>query len=253
MGKIPHSMGNLSSLRIFYADINNLEGNIPDEIRNQLNGSLPDDMFLTLPNLNTLAIGGNHMTVTTLTCCSSINYKGQEFKALVFDYMMNGSLEKWLHPGTESANQPTTLSLVQRVNIIADISGALHYLHYECEQPIIHCDLKPENVLDHDMVVHVGNFGLARLLSTINGTSQKQTSSTLFKGTVGYAPPEYDMGSDVSTRGDVYSFEILVLEMLTGRRPTEEIFIDGEILHSYVKTAYPDNRFSADCGSIYFP
>ncbi|KAI4327914.1 hypothetical protein L6164_020323 [Bauhinia variegata] len=179
--------------------------------------------------------------VKILTCCSSIDYEGNEFKALIFEYMENGSLEKWLHLGTESAISQK-LSLVQRVNTIIDVSSALHYLHHECEQPIIHCDLKPENVLlDHDMVAHVGDFGLARLLSAINGIPYMQTSSIGIKGTLGYAPPEYGMNSDVSTQGDVYSYGILVLEMLTGRRPTDDMFKDGENLHSHVKTAYPDN------------
>ncbi|PNX55858.1 kinase-like protein, partial [Trifolium pratense] len=61
------------------------------------------------------------------------------------------------------------------------------------------------------------------------------------KGSVGYAPPEYGMGSEVSTCGDMYSFGILMLETLTGRRPTDEVFKDGQNLHNFVAISFPDN------------
>ncbi|KAI9108033.1 hypothetical protein K1719_020906 [Acacia pycnantha] len=180
--------------------------------------------------------------VKILTCCSSLDYKGKEFKALVFEYMSNGSLGEWLHPSPESMDEPRTLNLAQRLNILNDVACALHYLHYECEQTIVHCDLKPSNILlDDDMVAHVSDFGLARLLTILNGSSNKQTSTNGIQGTIGYAPPEYGIGSEVSTQGDVYSFGILVLEMLTGKRPTEEMFKDGHNLHNYARSAYPDN------------
>ncbi|KAL1293529.1 probable LRR receptor-like serine/threonine-protein kinase At3g47570 [Arachis ipaensis] len=190
---------------------------------------------------NALRVIRHRNLVKILTCCSSIDYRGEEFKALVFEYMSNGSLEKWLHPQGETADPTHTLDLAHRLNILIDIASALHYLHYECEQPIVHCDIKPSNVLlDDDMVAHVTDFGLARILSTINGSSHNQSSTSGFKGTIGYAPPEYGIGSEVSTQGDVYSFGILVLEMLTGRRPTEEFFEDGDNLHNYVERAYPE-------------
>ncbi|KAH1044152.1 hypothetical protein GLYMA_09G216400v4 [Glycine max] len=180
--------------------------------------------------------------VQILTCCSSTDYKGQEFKAIIFQYMTNGSLDQWLHPSTISAEHPRTLSLNQRLNIMIDVASALHYLHHECEQMIIHCDLKPSNVLlDDDMIAHVSDFGIARLISTSNGTNSEQASTIGIKGTIGYAPPEYGVGSEVSMNGDMYSFGILMLEMLTGRRPTDEIFEDGQNLRSFVENSFPGN------------
>ncbi|XP_061357696.1 probable LRR receptor-like serine/threonine-protein kinase At3g47570 [Gastrolobium bilobum] len=179
--------------------------------------------------------------VKILTCCSSIDFKGQEFKALVFEYMTNGSLESWLHPATEIADQRRSMNLEERLNIINDVASAVHYLHYECEQAFIHCDLKPGNVLlDDCMVAHVSDFGLARLLSSV-GVSVMQSSTIGVEGTIGYAPPEYGMGSEMSIEGDMYSFGILILEMLTARRPTDEMFKDGHTLHNYVKVTISNN------------
>ncbi|KAL5081179.1 hypothetical protein RYX36_009600 [Vicia faba] len=135
--------------------------------------------------------------------------------------MKNGSLEQWLHPGILNVEHPTTLNLGHRLNIIIDVASALQYLHQECEQLVIHSDLKPSNVhLDDDMVAHVSDFGISRLVSAIG---------------------EYGMGSEVSTCGDMYSFGILLLEVFTGRRPTDEAFENGQNLHNFVARSFPDN------------
>ncbi|XP_040368572.1 probable LRR receptor-like serine/threonine-protein kinase At3g47570 isoform X3 [Rosa chinensis] len=174
--------------------------------------------------------------VKIFTCCSSMDYNGTEFKALVFEYMSNGSLEEWLH----RENRSMSLTLLQRLNIVVDVASALCYLHDHCEPPIIHCDMKPSNVLlDDNMVAHVGDFGLARLISTTTVSSQTQSSTIGIKGTIGYAAPEYASGVEASRQGDVYSYGILVLEMFSGRRPTDEMFKDGLKLHDFVKMALP--------------
>ncbi|XP_024030738.1 putative receptor-like protein kinase At3g47110 [Morus notabilis] len=181
--------------------------------------------------------------VKILTCCASIDYNGNEFKALVFEYMSNGCLEKWLHLAADDENNSRHLNLLQRLNIAIDVASAIHYLHDDCDQSIIHGDLKPSNVLlDNEMVAHVSDFGLARFISNTSSFSNggDQTSTTGMNGTIGYVAPEYAMGGGPSREGDVYSYGIHVLEMFTGKRPTNEIFKDDFNLHNFVKTALPE-------------
>jgi serine/threonine protein kinase len=84
--------------------------------------------------------------IKIITCCSSINHQGTEFKALVFEYMPNGSLHDWLHPKSDMPTHRNSLSLEQRLDIIVDIVDALDYLHNHCQPQIVHCDLKPSNI-----------------------------------------------------------------------------------------------------------
>ncbi|XP_058006593.1 probable LRR receptor-like serine/threonine-protein kinase At3g47570 [Hevea brasiliensis] len=125
------------------------------------------------------------------------------------------------------------------MNIAIDVGSALDYLHHGCQKPIIHCDLKPGNdLLDNDMVAHIGDFGLAKLLSQL--TNPIQSSSVGVRGTVGYAAPEYGLGREPSTSGDVYSYGILLLEMVSAKKPTNDIFVEGLSLHNFVRMALPD-------------
>ncbi|XP_030460858.1 probable LRR receptor-like serine/threonine-protein kinase At3g47570 [Syzygium oleosum] len=179
-----------------------------------------------------------------LTVCSGTDYRGNEFKALIYEFMVNGSLEDWLHPSPSSANvdgNAHKLSLIQRINISIDVASALDYLHDHLQSPVIHCDLKPSNVLlDAEMVGHVGDFGLAKIVIDSTDDTKAKMSSAGVRGTVGYAAPEYGMESEVSREGDVYSYGILLLEMFTGVSPTNERFRENFNLHKFVKEALPE-------------
>ncbi|CAM8899421.1 unnamed protein product [Rhodiola kirilowii] len=179
-----------------------------------------------------------------ITSCSSLDHKGNDFKALVFDFMPNGSLDSWLYFNDRDQREPRrVLTLAKRLEIAIDVGCALDYLHNCCETPIVHCDLKPSNILlDEDIVSHVGDFGLAKMFHTITGNFSKGESlSTAIKGSIGYIAPEYGMGAAISPQGDIYSYGILLLELITGKRPTDDMFNNEMSLRTFCERALPDH------------
>jgi Leucine-rich repeat (LRR) protein/serine/threonine protein kinase len=204
-----------------------------------------------------------------ITACSL-----PDFKALVLPFMANGSLERCLYAGA-----PAELSLLHRVNICSDIAEGMSYLHHHSPVKVIHCDLKPSNVLiNGDMTALVSDFGISRLVMSVGGVVNTAdvgaSTANMLCGSIGYIPPgtrqfkikmhalsallvinsllamllapdqfmwflsikEYGYGSSPTTKGDVYSFGVLVLEMVTRRKPTDDMFEAGMSLHGWVKT-----------------
>ncbi|CAK9173794.1 unnamed protein product [Ilex paraguariensis] len=161
-----------------------------------------------------------HRNLTkVISSCSNL-----DFKALVLEYMPNGSLEKWLY------SHNYYLDITQRLDIMIDVACALEYLHHGYSTPVVHCDLKPSNVLlDVDMVGHLTDFGIAKLFGAAESLVQTTTL-----GTLGYIAPEYGSEGLISTRCDVYSYGIMLMETFSRKKPTDEMFAGDLSLKGWI-------------------
>nr|XP_045090527.1 receptor kinase-like protein Xa21 [Aegilops tauschii subsp. strangulata] len=182
--------------------------------------------------------------VPILTACSSIDSKGNDFKALVYELMPRGDLHKLLYStqDRECSSYLNLIMMAQRIRIVVDVADALEYLHHNNQETMIHCDLKPSNILlDDNMTAHVGDFGLARFKvgSTMSSLGNSNSSSVAVMGTIGYAAPEYAGGGQVSTAADVYSFGVVLLEIFVRRRPTDDMFKDGLNIVNFIEASFP--------------
>ncbi|WJX65965.1 hypothetical protein P8452_50571 [Trifolium repens] len=154
-----------------------------------------------------------------------------DFKALVMEFMLNGSVDKWLYSNNYCLN------FLQRLNIMIDVASALEYLHHGSTFPVVHCDLKPSNVLlDENMVAHVSDFGIAKLMD--EGQSKAQTNTL---ATIGYLAPEYGSSGIVSVKGDVYSYGIMLMEIFTRKKPTDEMFVEELSLKTWISRSLPNS------------
>ena len=144
---------------------------------------------------------------------------------LVYDFMPNGSLDKVLYPDSQTDANP--LPWPQRYNIAVGLASVLTYLHQECEQQVIHRDIKTSNVmLDANFNSRLGDFGLARLME-----HDKSPVSTLTAGTMGYLAPEYLQYGKATEKTDVFSYGVVVLEVACGRRPIERETDDQKVVN----------------------
>ncbi|CAL4956797.1 unnamed protein product [Urochloa decumbens] len=147
--------------------------------------------------------------VRLLGFCSS-----GDAKMLVYEYMPNGSLYSYLFGSSSSSPCP---SWHDRYGIMLGIARGLAYLHEGCRECIIHCDIKPENILlDKDLCPKIADFGMAKLL----GRDFSRVLTTI-RGTIGYLAPEWISGLPISAKADVYSFGMVLFELISGRRNTE--------------------------------
>jgi serine/threonine protein kinase len=137
---------------------------------------------------NTLRCARHRNLVRILTVCSSIDFQGRDFKALVYEFLPNGNLDQRIHQHImEEDSERKALELIARIHIAIDVAASLDYLHQHKPMPIVHCDLKPSNVLlDSDMVARVGDFGLSRFLHQDKDESSGWAS---MRGSIGYAAP----------------------------------------------------------------
>ncbi|GFP87808.1 g-type lectin s-receptor-like serine/threonine-protein kinase sd2-5 [Phtheirospermum japonicum] len=132
-------------------------------------------------------------------------------RLLAYEYMANGSLEKWLF---QKGQEESVLEWDTRFSIAVGTAKGLAYLHEDCDVKIVHCDIKPENVLlDDQFMAKVSDFGLAKLM-----TREQSHVFTTLRGTRGYLAPEWITNYAISEKSDVYSYGMVLLELIGGRK-----------------------------------
>ncbi|KAI5675228.1 hypothetical protein M9H77_06178 [Catharanthus roseus] len=154
-------------------------------------------------------------------------------RLLVYEYMSNGSLASYLF------DKPRP-NWYKRVQIACAIARGLSYLHEECSNQIIHCDIKPQNILlDHTLTAKISDFGLAKLLSC-----DQTKTTTGIRGTRGYVAPEWFRSMPVTVKVDVYSFGILLLELVCCRKNVETEMKDEKqvILSEWAYDCYEEGK-----------
>ncbi|KAM4079429.1 hypothetical protein ACB094_09G117000 [Castanea mollissima] len=140
---------------------------------------------------------------------------------LVYEFMPNGSLDKFIFDDEKLGMEEPTLTWEKRHIIIHGVAEALDYLHNGCEKTVLHRDIKASNImLDSEFNARLGDFGLAR---TIQQRGKTHHSTIEIAGTPGYMAPETFLISRATVETDVYSFGVLVLEVLCGRKPGNQI------------------------------
>ncbi|XP_010669046.2 receptor-like protein kinase HSL1 [Beta vulgaris subsp. vulgaris] len=160
-----------------------------------------------------------HANIVKLLCCVS----SEHVKLLVYEYMENHSLDKWLQakkidnePSSMQSDDNIVLDWPTRLRIAVGAAKGLRYLHTECSPPIIHRDVKSSNILlDTEFNAKIADFGLAKM--TVK-TGEPQTASVV-AGSFGYIAPEYWQTKRLNEKIDVYSFGVVLLELATGKDP----------------------------------
>ncbi|GMJ06642.1 hypothetical protein like AT3G47570 [Hibiscus trionum] len=272
-GNIPSELGQLSKLKFLQLSLNNLSGTVPEKLynissiylfslaENQLQGQIPPYIGFSLPNLESIYLGVNKFSgpiPTSIVNSSGLVNLDMALNALSGPIPKNlGSLQslQFLNFGwnfLESSNDLSfftsltnctnlsTLVLAQNnltgvlPDSIGNLSANLFMLRIETNYISGTIPKEIENLLGLEFL------GLQKNRLTGKQSTTEQSSSMGIRGTIGYIPQEYGMGKEISTHGDVYSYGIVLMELFTGKRPTDRMFAGDLSLREYVKTAMPE-------------
>ncbi|KAJ4753227.1 Serine/threonine-protein kinase [Rhynchospora pubera] len=193
-------------------------------------GDLPDNSEVAVKKIEGAGMQGRKEFCTEIAVIGNIHHVNlvrlrgycaqSSHRLLIYEYMNRGSLDRSLFRMTEKL-----LSWTQRMNVAIGAARGIAYLHSGCRPKILHCDIKPENILlDDEGHVKIADFGLAKLL-----TPEQSGLFTTMRGTRGYLAPEWIMNAAISDRSDVYSFGMVLLELVRGRKNRgEPASVDGQ-------------------------
>ncbi|XP_071723306.1 G-type lectin S-receptor-like serine/threonine-protein kinase At5g35370 [Rutidosis leptorrhynchoides] len=184
-------------------------------------GILPDKTVVAVKKITNIGVQGNSEFCTEIAIIGKIHHinlvklkgfcaLGRQQRFLVLEFMDRGSLDQALF-----SNGPgPVLEWRERFDIALGTARGLAYLHSGCEHKIIHCDIKPENILlHHNLQVKLSDFGLSKLL-----TPEQSSLFTTMRGTRGYLAPEWLTNSSITDKTDVYSYGMVLLEIVRGSR-----------------------------------
>ncbi|KAI9086589.1 hypothetical protein K1719_031450 [Acacia pycnantha] len=191
-------------------------------------GSLGDGTLVAVKKLDRVLPHGEKEFITEVSTIGSMHHMNLvrlcgycsegSYRLLVYEFMKNGSLDKWIFPSYQGRDG--LLDWQTRFYIAIATAQGIAYFHEQCRNRTIHCDIKPENILlDENFCPKVSDFGLAKLM----GREHSQVV-TMVRGTRGYLAPEWVSNRPITVKADVYSYGMLLLEIIGGRRNLDVSF-----------------------------
>uniref|UniRef100_A0A1J3JRL3 non-specific serine/threonine protein kinase n=1 Tax=Noccaea caerulescens TaxID=107243 RepID=A0A1J3JRL3_NOCCA len=191
--------------------------------KNKENGKIRRRKSGVLAEVDVLGNVRHRNIVRLLGCCTN-----RECTMLLYEYMPNGSLDDLLHGGDKTTNAAAEWTALYQIAI--GVAQGICYLHHDCDPVIVHRDLKPSNILlDADFEARVADFGVAKLIQT-------DESMSVVAGSYGYIAPEYAYTLQVDKKSDIYSYGVILLEIITGKRSVEPEFGEGKSIVDWVRS-----------------